>query len=75
MQLTIKDLDTLPPIKMAAILRGKMNVKLPDAIISATADYINSDYLISKDFPLIKKVNGGNLYLDFLLEENIPRYI
>ena len=42
--------------RIAAIIKSKTDIRLPDAIVSATTEYSKSDFLISKDLPLIKKV-------------------
>jgi len=43
--------------KNAAIIRGMMQIKLPDALISATATFAKADILITNDIPLTKKIN------------------
>lgn len=47
---------TIEISKIAALLRGTMQIKLPDALISATATFSNADFLITNNIPLIKKI-------------------
>lgn len=42
--------------KNAAVIRGTMQIKPPDALISATATFAKADCLITNDIPLTKKI-------------------
>ena len=42
--------------KKAAEIRGKLKIKLPDALISATTIFSKSEILITNDIPLVKKM-------------------
>lgn len=42
--------------KNAALIRGTMQIKLPDALISATATFAKANFLITNDIPLTKKI-------------------
>jgi len=56
----ILNYEIIPPnveiSKNAAIIRGTMQIKLPDALISATATFAKADFLITNDIPLTKKI-------------------
>ncbi|MBD3255794.1 MAG: PIN domain-containing protein [Candidatus Lokiarchaeota archaeon] len=48
---------TLETAQKAAKIRAETNIKLPDAIISASSIVAEVDYLISQDQKILKKIN------------------
>lgn len=46
--------------KLGAAIRADFKLRTPDAILTATASYVNADYFITNDISL-KKVNTGGL--------------